>query len=89
MGVVAQILPPSVQNGEEADLGAEVLGVSGNGAQRVGGGSKEQVITDKSAGWIETDGLTGRSVLKLPLPEPQVLQQLTVALSRLVAGLGS
>jgi len=43
---------------------------------------------DKSAGWIETDGSTGRSVLKLPLPEPQVLQQLTVALSRLVAGLG-
>jgi superfamily II DNA or RNA helicase len=43
---------------------------------------------DKSGGWIETDGSTGRSVLKLPLPEPQVLQQLTVALSRLVAGLG-
>jgi hypothetical protein len=46
------------------------------------------VGTDKSGGWIETDGATGRSVLKLPLPEPQVLQQLTVALSRLVAGLG-
>jgi superfamily II DNA or RNA helicase len=42
----------------------------------------------KSSGWIETDGSTGRSVLKLPLPEPQVLQQLTVALSRLVASLG-
>jgi superfamily II DNA or RNA helicase len=41
-----------------------------------------------SGGWIETDGSTGRSVLKLPLPEPQVLQQLTVALSRLVASLG-
>ncbi|SRR6266404_880049 len=38
--------------------------------------------------WIETDGSTGRSVLKLPLPEPQVLEQLTAALSRLVAGLG-
>jgi superfamily II DNA or RNA helicase len=44
--------------------------------------------SDKSGGWIETDGSTGRSVLKLPLPEPQVLQQLTVALSRLVANLG-
>ena len=44
--------------------------------------------SDKSGGWIETDGATGRSVLKLPLPEPQVLQQLTVALSRLVASLG-
>ncbi len=44
--------------------------------------------SDKSGGWIETDRSTGRSVLKLPLPEPQVLQQLTVALSRLVASLG-
>lgn len=44
--------------------------------------------SDKSGGWIETDGATGRSVLKLPLPEPQVLQQLTVALSRLAATLG-
>ncbi len=35
--------------------------------------------------WIETDGSTGRPVLKLPLPEPEVLEQLTVALSRLVA----
>jgi hypothetical protein len=31
---------------------------------------------------------SGRSVLKLPLPEPQVVEQLTVALSRLVASLG-
>jgi len=52
---------------------------AGNG---VGNGS-----TDNSGGWIETDGSTGRSVLKLPLPDPNVLQQLTAALSRLVAGL--
>jgi superfamily II DNA or RNA helicase len=44
--------------------------------------------TGQSIGWVETDS-SGRSVLKLPLPEPQVLQQLSVALSRLVAGLGS
>lgn len=42
----------------------------------------------KSGGWIETDASSGRSVLKLPLPEPKVLQQLTVALSRLIATLG-
>jgi len=42
---------------------------------------------DQSGGWIETDEATGRSVLKLRMPEPQVLQQLTAALSRLVAGL--
>jgi superfamily II DNA or RNA helicase len=44
--------------------------------------------THQSSGWVETDATTGRSVLKLPLPEPQVLQQVIVALSRLVAGLG-
>jgi len=38
--------------------------------------------------WVETDANTGRSYLKLPVPEPQVIQQLSDALSRLVAGLG-
>jgi superfamily II DNA or RNA helicase len=50
------------------------------------GGGHEK--SDKSGGWIETDGSTGRSVLKLPLPELKVLQQLTFALSHLVATLG-
>jgi hypothetical protein len=50
------------------------------------GGGHE--ISENSDGWIETDASSGRSVLKLPLPEPKVLQQLTVALSRLVATLG-
>ena len=72
--IVFQVLPHTL------GLGPEVTReLAGNG---VGNG------TDKSGGWIETDGATGRSVLKLPLPEPQVLQQLTVALSRLVAGVG-
>jgi hypothetical protein len=31
---------------------------------------------------------TGRSYLKLPLPEPQVLQQLGDALACLISGLG-
>jgi hypothetical protein len=38
--------------------------------------------------WIETDVQTGRPYLRLPLPEPQVVQQLSDALSRLIAGLG-
>jgi superfamily II DNA or RNA helicase len=34
--------------------------------------------------WIETDAQTGRSYLKLPMPEPQALRQLTEAISRLI-----
>jgi superfamily II DNA or RNA helicase len=55
-------------------------------ANGTGNGARNR-HTDQSSGWVETDAATGRSVLKLPLPEPQVLQQLTVALSRLVAGI--
>ena len=56
--------------------------------RKASGNGVENGSTNISGGWIETDSLTGRSVLKLPLPDPQVLEQLTVALSRLVAGLG-
>ena len=38
--------------------------------------------------WIEIDARTGRSYLKLPMPEPQAVQQLSDALTRLIAGLG-
>ena len=34
MGMVMQVLSPSVQHGEEADLGAEMLGIRRNDAQR-------------------------------------------------------
>lgn len=37
---------------------------------------------------IETDARTGRSYLKLPMPEPQVVQQLSDALLHLIASLG-
>jgi hypothetical protein len=58
----------------------------GNGKH--GNGKDGHGSTESSAGWIETDAATGRSVLKLPVPDSQVLRQLSVALSRLVAGLG-
>ncbi|MEJ0007922.1 MAG: C-terminal helicase domain-containing protein [Steroidobacteraceae bacterium] len=54
---------------------------TGKGA---GNGEKTAATT---APWIETDARTGRPYLKLPLPEPQVVQQLSDALSRLIAGL--
>ncbi len=39
-----QILTPSVQHGEEADGGAEVSGVGGDGEQSFGSGLKQDVI---------------------------------------------
>ncbi len=34
---------------------------------------------------VETDARTGRSYLRLPVPEPQVVQQLGDALARLIS----
>lgn len=40
-----------------------------------------------SSRWIETDAQTGRAYMKLPVPDPQVLQTLGDALSRIVSSL--
>lgn len=42
---------------------------------------------DAPPAWIENDPNTGKSYLKLPLPEPDAMQQLTTALTQLLAGL--
>jgi len=39
-------LAPGMQHGDRADLGAEVARIGGDGAQRVRGGSKENVVDD-------------------------------------------
>ena len=36
MRMMVQVLPPGVQHGDEPDLGAEMLGIGGDGAQRLG-----------------------------------------------------
>ena len=46
MGMMDERLAPGVQNGEEADLGAEVAGVRGYGAERLGDGSEEETVDD-------------------------------------------
>jgi len=38
--MVSEVLPPGVQYGEEADLGAEVFGIGGDGTQGLGGGGE-------------------------------------------------
>ena len=39
-------LAPGVQDGEEADLGAEVAGVGSDRAERLGDGAEEQTVDD-------------------------------------------
>jgi hypothetical protein len=42
--VMMQILAPGVKHGQEADIRSQVLGVTGNGLQRLGRGPKEDAI---------------------------------------------
>ena len=44
VGVMKQVLPPGVEDGEEADMGTEMLWIGGDGDQRFGGGAKEHVV---------------------------------------------
>ena len=46
VGVVVEVLPPGVEDGEGADAGAEVLGVSGDLLGGLGGGAQEQVVDE-------------------------------------------
>ena len=49
-----QGLSPRVQHGEEADLGAEMPGISRNGAEGLGGRAKEDRVHDRFV--LERDG---------------------------------
>ena len=44
VGMEQQVLSPTVEDGEEADLGAQMLGIGGDGLQRFGGGAEENAI---------------------------------------------
>jgi superfamily II DNA/RNA helicase len=63
----------------------EALAAAAPSGKEGGNGAAKAATTSP---WIETDARTGRPYLRLPLPEPQVVQQLSDALSRLIAGLG-
>lgn len=47
MRMMVQVLAPGVQHGEEANLGAEVLGIGGDGAQGLGGGAEEKAVDER------------------------------------------
>ena len=47
MRMMEQVLAPGVQHGEEADLGAQVLGIGGDCAQGLGGGAEEKAVDER------------------------------------------
>lgn len=55
MRVMLQSLTPSMQQGDEADLGTQVLGSGCDGAQGLGGGVKQNVI-DRGFILVRDDG---------------------------------
>jgi superfamily II DNA or RNA helicase len=52
-------------------------------------GNGSGVAQSAASPWIETDSQTGRTYLKLPMPEPQIVRELGDALSRLVSSLAT
>jgi hypothetical protein len=46
MGMMEQSLPPGVEYGEEADLGAQMLGIGSDGGQGLGSGSEQNAVDE-------------------------------------------
>src|SRR5262249_61777467 len=44
MGMVLEVLAPSVQHSGDADVGDKVLGIAGNGGERLGCGREQQSV---------------------------------------------
>ena len=44
MGMMKQILSPTMEYGEEADFGAQMLGIGGDGGQGLGGGAEQNAV---------------------------------------------
>ncbi len=55
--VVEQVLPPGMEHGEEPDLGAQVLGIGGDGAKSLSRRTKEKIVN--LAFVLESDGRDG------------------------------
>ena len=53
VGMMLEVLAPGVEDGQEADLGPEVLGIGGDLLQGLGGGPEEQAVDD--AGVLQGD----------------------------------
>jgi hypothetical protein len=60
--VVLQGLPPGVQHGDRADLGAEMARVGGHVAQRGGGGAEQDGVDDARLLWNAISAAAGGRV---------------------------
>ena len=46
MGMVEQILPPGMEDGEKSDFCSQVLGIGGDDMQRLGCGTEKDAVDD-------------------------------------------
>ena len=97
MRVMDERLAPGVEDGEEADLGAEVAGVGGDGAQRLGHGPEEETVDDglvldgdlgdrRRHGEDDVEVLGGQQVRPAPLEPRGAGQGLTARTVAVAAG---
>jgi hypothetical protein len=65
MGMEEQVLAPGVEHRGDADVGAEVLGVPGEGEQGLGGGGEEDLVDDCLVAQGEAEsGMVKNDVMK-------------------------
>src|SRR6266404_848246 len=80
VGMKEEILSPTVEHGEEADLGAEMLGIGSDGGQGLGCGSEQNAV-DESFVLVSNGGdrfgqredemkIRGRENFRFPLFDP-------------------
>ena len=88
MGMMDERLAPGVEDGEEADLGAEVAWVGSDRAERLGGGPEEETVDDglvlggdlgdrRGHGEDDVEVLGGQQVRSAPFEPGGASQRLT------------
>ena len=60
MRVLLQVLAPGVQHAQEADVGAEVLGIAGQLQHRFGTGAIKEVVDDPLVAQRQRGQLVGK-----------------------------
>src|SRR5215470_15159789 len=97
MGMVQQILPPGVEDGEKSDLGAEMLGIASDGEQSFGRRTEQNAVDGSLVLQSQRRELFGqrkhdmeilhRKQFRLPLLEPLgTVQRLTLRTVAIAAG---
>ena len=91
MRMQSQVLPPGVQDAEEADLGSEVLGVGGNLKHGLSGGAEEQIIEQPWIALTERVQLVGQGKddVEVRYAEQVLFAACEPALTRLGLALGT